>query len=65
MEEFLEPKARRDVLIVGKLEYMPGKLIPSYDIEQEQQLDLQLVQSAAMLREQTQQFSPFQILLGK
>jgi hypothetical protein len=40
-------------------------LVPLYDKEQEQKLDLQQDQSAAKLREQRQQFFPFQILLDK
>ena len=44
--------------------YLPGKLVPLYDIEQEQQLDLQQVQFAAAWTEQKQQFFPSQILLG-
>lgn len=36
-------------------------LIPLYDTEQGQKLDLQQDQSAAKLREQRQQFFPYQI----
>ena len=44
---------------------IPDKLTPLYDTEQLQKLVQQQVQSAAMLKEQKQQFSPFQTSLGK
>jgi hypothetical protein len=48
-----------------KIVNIPGKLTPLYDTAQLQKLVQQQVQSAAMLKEQKQQFYPFQTSLGK